>query len=120
MSTIATALLAELDDDSLDQLARRLAPRLAAVSPVSDRNHDLTTAQAAQRAGVHERTVRRALAAGRLAGHTIAGRWRIEPNDFNAWLKVGAPTRATPTQHNGRHGNGATAGVNAIAGRKEP
>ena len=116
MSGIVSALLAELDDNNLDELARRLAPRLAAVSPISDSSCRLTTAQAAQRAGVHERTIRRALAAGTLTGLTVAGRWRIDADDLDAWLTVGAPTSMTPTHHNGRSRRGVTAGAAAIAG----
>jgi excisionase family DNA binding protein len=67
---------------------------------------------------VHERTIRRALAAGTLTGHTVAGRWRIEPDDLERWLSNGAPTTATPTNSTGRLGRkaGATAGADAIAG----
>lgn len=118
MTAIVAALLAELDDDSLDELARRLAPRLAAVSPLNDSSRALTAAQAAQRASLHDRTIRRALAAGTLAGHVIAGRWRIAPDDLASWLAVGAPTSATPTHDNGRAQRCVTAGVDAIAGRK--
>ena len=102
------------DPDALDQLAAALAPRLAAVTDVTV--GPLTTAQAAQCAGLHERTIRRALAAGTLAGCTIAGRWRIEPDELDAWLSVGAPTSTTPTSRNGRPCRGATAGADAIAG----
>ena len=116
MSAIVAALLAELDDAGLDELARRLAPRLAAVSSISDRS-GLTTAQAAQRAGLHERTIRRALAARTLDGATVAGRWRIDPDALAAWLDTGAPTSALPIGTNGRRHRGATTGADAIAGR---
>jgi excisionase family DNA binding protein len=117
MSAIVTALLTELDDDGLDELARLLAPRLAAVSEICDRNTMLTTARAAQRAGLHERSIRRALAAGTLAGHTIAGRWRITPDDLDNWLELGAPTSTTSTHDNGRaQHRGTTTGADAIAG----
>lgn len=120
-SPIVAALLAELDDDSLDQLAQRLAPRLATVTAChgSGDSEALTTAQAARRAGVSTRTVRRALSADTLEGHTVAGRWRIEVQSLDQWLRLGAPTSATPTHANGRRGHGATAGADAIAGLTE-
>ena len=107
----------EMDDAGLDELARRLAPRLAAVTTTVVTDNGYTTAQAAERAGVHERTVRRALGAGTLTGHTIAGRWRIKADDLAAWLAVGAPTSASPTGDNGRPRRGVTTGADAIAGR---
>jgi len=116
-TAITSALIADLiaDPDALEQLAAALAPRLAAVSPNVDDNAGLTTAQAARRAGVHERTIRRALTAGTLRGHVVANRWRIQPDDLAAWLGAGAPTSTTPTHTNGRARRGATAGADAIA-----
>lgn len=105
-----------VDDEALEQLAAALAPHLVVVAPAI--TGPLTTGQAAERAGLHERTIRRALAAGTLAGRTVAGRWRIELDDLAAWLEVGAPTSATPAMHNGRPPRGATAGADAIAGRR--
>ena len=107
------------DPAALDQLAAALAPRLAVVAPATT-GVALSTAQAAQRAGLHERSIRRALAARTLPGRVIAGRWRVDPDDVDAWLAIGAPTSTTPTHANGRrrHG-GATAGTAAIAGLSE-
>jgi excisionase family DNA binding protein len=119
MSDLVTAFIDGIAADAaaLDRLAAALAPRIAAQASV---RHDgaLTTRQAAQHVGLHERTVRRALSAGTLNGHSVAGRWRIEPESLEEWLKVGAPTSTTPTHHNGRarrNGAGATEGAAAIA-----
>ncbi len=116
---ISAALVAAVldDSDALDKLAAALGPRLAAVTTTGDNPAGLTTAQAAQRAGLHERTIRRALAAGTLAGRTVAGRWRIDPESLDEWLSVGAPTSTAPTHHNGRGKATATAGADAISGR---
>lgn len=118
-SPLAHALIDALasDPDALDQLAAALAPRLTAVSPTTD-GEALTTAHAARRAGLHERTIRRALAAGTLAGYVIAGRWRIEEESLDLWLRHGAPTSTTATHGNGRARHGASAGADAIAGRQ--
>jgi excisionase family DNA binding protein len=56
----------------------------------------MTVAQAATTAGVSARTVRRALAAGLLAGHQAAGRWRVTTADLERWRAAGAPTTSTP------------------------
>ena len=119
--TVTDAFVAAILDDpaALDQLAEALAPRIAAVSTVVDTSAGLTTARAATRAGLHERTIRRALAAGTLTGQTIAGRWRIDADDLDQWLKVGAPTSVALMDTTGRaRATGATAGADAIAGRK--
>ena len=110
-------LMTELDDADLDELARRLAPRLAGVSTFVD-TVGLTTAQAAQHAGLHERTIRRALGAGMLKGHNVAGRWRVERDSLTAWLEAGAPTSAPQTHDNGRPRRQPTTGTAAIAGRQ--
>lgn len=116
MTAIVDAFLADLDDQALDRLAELLAPRLAsrAAAPTGP----LTTRQAAQRAGVHERTIRRALAAGTLAGQTIAGRWRIDVGDVDTWLAVGAPTCSPTAEGCGRRRRqtGPTDGAAAIRG----
>jgi excisionase family DNA binding protein len=119
MSDLVAALIDTIAADAaaLDRLATALGPRLTA-QQASAHHVTLTTSQAAQHAGLHERTVRRALSAGTLSGHTVAGRWRIEPESLDEWLRVGAPTSTTPTHHNGRsrrNGASATEGAAAIA-----
>jgi excisionase family DNA binding protein len=119
-SPVTAALVAAViaDPTALDELAAALAPRLTATQPAP--NGALTTSQAAMHVGVHERTVRRALAAGTLSGHTVAGRWRIAPADLATWIAAGARTSQAPTHTAGR-GRGSTtvAGVAAIAGRSQ-
>lgn len=106
------------DPNALHALAAALAPHLAEQDDATPATGDLTAGQAAHRAGVHDRTIRRALTAGLLPGHTIAGRWRINPDDLAVWLRSGAPTSATPTHRNGRPlRTGTTAGAAAIEGR---
>lgn len=119
-SPLVVALIDALasDPDALDQLAAALAPRLTAVVSATADSGSLTTTEAARRASLHERTIRRALAAGTLEGYTVAGRWRIEPHTLDDWLRVGAPTSATPTHSNGRARHGTSAGADAIAGRR--
>jgi len=117
---MTTALVAAViaDPDALDQLAAALAPRLTAVVADATIATALTTGQAARRADVHDRTIRRALAAGTLRGHTVAGRWRVDPDDLDAWLERGAPTSTVPAHAAGRaRSSTSLAGVDAISGR---
>jgi excisionase family DNA binding protein len=103
------------DSDALERLAAALAAR---TGNAEHQLAELTTKQAASQAGLHERTIRRALAAGTLTGCPVAGRWRIHRDKLDAWLHAGAPTSAAPTHHNGRLTRAAgTAGADAIAGR---
>ena len=118
---MAAALVAAViaDPDALDQLAAALAPRLAVMVADATTAGALTTGQAARRAGLHDRTIRRALAARTLRGQTVAGRWRVDPDDLDAWLERGAPTSTVPAHAAGRARSGTTlAGVDAIAGRE--
>ena len=116
--TLADALVDELlaDAAALDRIAEALGPRIA--GHAKPRDAPLTTREAAEHATVHERTIRRALAAGTLRGRTVAGRWRIAREDVAAWLDAGAPTSATVTHSNGRpRARTAGRGADAIAGR---
>jgi hypothetical protein len=97
MNGLARALLDELDDEALDELARRLAPRLGR----HDRSEDgvnggelLSPAAAAVRVQVHPRTIYRALTAGELQGRKIASRWKIEPGALEAWAQSGGRARS--------------------------
>jgi len=111
----------EVTADLLDAIADRVLARLADKPTTTPTQ--LTTTQAAARATVHDRTIRRALAAGALTGRTTAGRWRITTTDLDAWLERGAPTTTTSavtsrrvTQPRASHANRPT-GADAIAGR---
>ena len=92
MSDLARALVDSLDDEALDHLARLLAPRLAGTAQPPTAS--LTVEQAAGVAGVSARTIRRALKAGLLDGHRVAGRWQTTMAALEAWQAAGGPTRA--------------------------
>jgi excisionase family DNA binding protein len=88
MTGLARALLDSLDEDALDLLAERLAPllarRLTPCKPIDVAEAMLTCSQAAQQAGTHVETIRRAvrsLNAGR-AGRSP----RIAPADLDRWM----------------------------------
>ena len=51
--------------------------------------------------------------------HTVAGRWRVDPDDLDAWLESGAPTSTVPAYAAGRARSSTSlglGGVDAIAG----
>jgi len=118
---LAAALLEALDDDVLDELARRLAPRLERLAePTTD---GLTVEQAAASVGVSARSIRRALTAGALVGRRVTGRWQIGRGDLAAWQAEGGSTSSTPSSTPGRAGSRAlraTRGEAALLALKEP
>lgn len=103
-SEISLAVLRDLiaDPDALDLLAVAFDLRAATRATAGASNERLTTATAAAIAGLHVRTIRRALDAGTLRGEKRAGRWQIEPADLDVWLARGAPTAAERSMTNGR------------------
>jgi excisionase family DNA binding protein len=124
---LAQALLAELDDQALEQLAELLAPHLRArvgLPDVTVPEALLTPPQAAQQAGVHVETIRRAVRSGALASSTAGRAVRIAPADLNSWLTGGQrkrrkrlPQRRAPAGRAGRPLADALAGVDNGNGR---
>lgn len=46
----------------------------------------LTPEEIAAKADLHVVTVRRIIQRGELPAYKLAGQWRVEPEDFDAWL----------------------------------
>lgn len=81
---LAVGLLDALDDDALCALAERLRPYLSEPDELVDAR------QAAERLGLHERTVARMAREGRIPGAVKVGReWRFHADR----LAPSAPTR---------------------------
>ena len=119
MSNLARALLAELDDEALDELARLLAPRLVAAVPQARDEEPslLSRCKAAERLGISRRTVYRALADGSLQGRRMGSAWRIEPSALSAW-SMRPPVTAHPRRiTHPIASNGTRAAADAILGR---
>jgi len=89
MSELAVALLRALDDDALDHLAERLAPRLAIRADSSPAAY--TVASLAAALDVTPKTVRGWIARGELRAAKRGGRWLI---DRSAVEELGAPQGA--------------------------
>lgn len=47
----------------------------------------LTPEQVAERAQLNVVTIRRLCKAGTLPAYKLAGQWRVDPDDFTAWLE---------------------------------
>lgn len=88
---LATAFLAELDDQALAELARRLAPHLAEPDPPAF----LTARQAADRLAIHPKTLARATREGRVRGaQRVGGAWRFDPVALELLPPVSQPLTA--------------------------
>lgn len=87
-SEMARVLSAALDDEALRELALQLLPYLEVREVPESPNHRLlTTADAAERAGVNVETVRRAIRAGELPVAARIGRSpRLTALALDAWL----------------------------------
>lgn len=114
MCLLADALAANAP--AVERIAAAVMPLLAGTMRAT--SGPLTPATAAPIAGLHPRTIRRALDAGILRGEKHAGRWQMEPEDIAAWRALGSPTSsaqavASLRRHGGRS---ATKGADAIAG----
>jgi excisionase family DNA binding protein len=97
VSDLARALLAELDGEALDLFADRLAPRLQQrIGTPTGTEILLTCRQAADRAGLHVETIRRAVRSGALRAGRAGRSLRIWPADLEAWLDRGEPSDRTP------------------------
>jgi len=100
MTALARALLDALDDDDLVELAERLAPllppRRAPAKPLETQEAMLTCAQAAQQAGTHVETIRRAVRSGALRAGMAGRSPRIAPADLDAWLRGSGRNGQTP------------------------
>lgn len=103
LSELARLLPAALDDDALRELASRLIPYLDGRHVAESGSRLLTTADAAERAGVNVETVRRAIRAGDLLVAARIGRSpRLTALAIDSWLAKtsrsaeGAPTHRRP------------------------
>jgi excisionase family DNA binding protein len=92
MSSLAEALLRELDDEALDVLAERLAPRLAAGAPIDDR-----WLRGAERIAAYIDAPRSrvyALAsAGRIPVERDGSNLIARRSDLDAWVRAGGGKR---------------------------
>lgn len=79
-SNPAVAFFDALDDDALARLADRLAPLIAERLDPAVTGRLLTAKEVGERLGLHERTVSRMAAEGRLEGRKVGRGWRFDPD----------------------------------------
>jgi len=110
VSPTVAALLAELreDPDALAELRELLA--------VEPEPTLLTAADAAQRAGVHVETIRRAIRDEQLVASHARGALRIAPGDLAAWLASPRARRATGAHRAARRASTRRPLADALAG----
>jgi excisionase family DNA binding protein len=107
VSAVARALIEEFTPEQLAELAERLRPYLR------DGEALLTPQEAAQRLGVHPKTITRAAAAGRVPGAVRVGRtWRFRADE----LALESPENVTPAPAPLRPKRVRGAAVDAIRG----
>lgn len=88
MSDLGRALVETLDDNDIDALAKRVAQRLGetASAEAPSPNVVWTAAEAAARADCGVETIRRAARSRKLVARRVGSRWRIVPEDLEAWM----------------------------------
>lgn len=111
-ANLAAALLAALDDHALARLAERLRPHLDI-----DRRL-LTATQAADRLGLHPKTVVRMARDGRLPAVKVGTGWRFDPDQLHPTAPPPPePARSRPALRVASRRAGERASVRAIRGK---
>jgi excisionase family DNA binding protein len=94
MSAIVDALLAELDDDALDALAERLAPRLAARLGQSEADSGwLHVAGAAEYVACPKSRIYALVSANRIPYHKDGSRTLFRREELDQWVRSGGGRR---------------------------
>lgn len=107
VSAIAGALLAGLTDEQLVALAKRLQPHLRDDGEQGGKL--LTPADAAERLGVHAKTLTRAAREGRVPGARRVGRaWRFDASQLDLLPVSRASIRPSPTRRPRAHAGART------------
>lgn len=114
-STLAAALLDELEDDALRELAARLRPFLPNAEP---RPRLVSTREASRRLGVHPGTLARLAREGRIAGARKLGRtWRFDLDLVTTSWQPGTRVSTTADGGRGRPSQTSQHVLDAIRGR---
>jgi excisionase family DNA binding protein len=93
-SQIAAALIAELDDDALDALAARLAPRLERLAaPIDDHGWLRGADQIAEHLGCPRSRVYSLSSSGRIPVERDGSALVARKTDLDAWIRAGGAKR---------------------------
>jgi excisionase family DNA binding protein len=95
MSNLAAALLADLDDDTLDALARRLAPRLASLPDSSGepRSEWMDLSEAAEHLRCPKSRLYSLSSARRIPVHRDGSRLLFDRTELDQWVRDGGAKR---------------------------
>jgi len=74
----------------------------------------LTVPEAAEVAGLAQRTIRRALREGRLAGATVGGRWMVDPADLPRFQRIARRRGAAQSATVPSPGSGTNPGAQSV------
>ncbi len=118
-SQIASAVVAALDDETLDLLADRLASRLTSDASGPARPVAYTVATLAAEVGLSQRAIRGAIERGELAGVKRSGRWLVSAESVEAWLAPAPTVARAPAKRRGAVSSSALADLAARIDRAE-
>ena len=93
MTAIVAALLAELDDATLDNLAELLAPRLAARLPAGSPTPWLDVEQAAMHLACPKSRLYALVSARRVPHHRDGSRLLFDRAELDEWVRNGGAKR---------------------------
>lgn len=111
-ANLAAAIVGALDDQAVAQLAERLRPHLD-----TDRCL-LTAAQAAERLGLHPKTVVRMAREDRIPAVKVGNGWRFRPDQLHIAPPARSQRSEPPAVHHRPRLHGEPASVAAIRGRE--
>lgn len=119
-SRIALAVIEALDDQALDLLADRLAPRVNADDECDARPIAYTVATLASEIGLSPRAVRGAIERRELAAVKRSGRWLVSADAAAAWVApASSPVQVVPRRRSGAIPLGSLSSLAAEIDRSE-
>jgi excisionase family DNA binding protein len=117
-TSIGRALIDNLDDEALAALADKLAPFLAERLNARAANRLLSARDVAAILGLHERTVSRMAAEGRLEARKVGRGWRFDPGRLDVAART--PRDFEPPRRVLRRPRAESAGVTALRAIQKP
>lgn len=108
-SNLGVAFIESLDDDALARLAERLAPLIADRLDPSSSGRLLTAKEVGERLGLHERTVSRMAAEGRLEGRKVGRGWRFDPDHLDVARRARRDLGSASSRRRGTDRGGSVA-----------
>jgi excisionase family DNA binding protein len=111
VTNVGIAIVDALDDEALARLADRLAPLIAERMDREGVGRLLSAKEVGERLGLHERTVSRMAAEGRLEGRKVGRGWKFDPARLTVAPRTPRDLGPTPAARPRRRVESATAAV---------